>query len=52
VFYLGHLLIGVLIMKLMSLSGSNDGDERNKKGNVHVNIVEARSCNLCCSGDQ
>jgi hypothetical protein len=43
-------LVYVLIMKLMSLSGSKDGDERNKTGNVRVNVIEARSCNLCCSG--
>jgi hypothetical protein len=40
----------VSIMKLMSLSGSKDEDERNKTGSVRINIIEAHSCNLRCSG--
>jgi len=45
-------LVDVLIMKLMSLSGSKYGDERNKTSSVRINVIGASSCNLCCSGDQ
>ena len=44
------MLVDVLIMKLMSLSGSKDGDEKNKTGNARINVFEARSCFHCCDG--